>query len=192
MENISRLFNEDIRDKKKTGSGSFHKTGKGVKHGFNGALRTPYYYMTVKEKKKLNGEVACYSMDDLILTKAEFEKKDLETQKRLLQHWRSLYPNTKIMNEMGIKANNSFSRLLSSLGIEKKARGGHTRKRTMEVSTVQEKENNVVTLLTNGLRFEYNGIYDAEQMIKMLAKVQLLLDSEPNKFEVHFTIAERA
>ena len=55
---IERLFNEDVRDKRKTGSGSFHKRGKGVKHGISGALRTPSYYMKPKEKKKLNGEVS--------------------------------------------------------------------------------------------------------------------------------------
>lgn len=51
---IERLFQDDIREKRKTGSGSFHKRGKGVKHGLSGALKTPYHYMKTKEKNKLN------------------------------------------------------------------------------------------------------------------------------------------
>ena len=52
-ENIERIFQDDIRDKRKAGSGAFHMRGKGVRHGFNGALRTPSFFMKTKEKKKL-------------------------------------------------------------------------------------------------------------------------------------------
>ena len=84
---IERFLREDIREKKKAASGSFHKRGKGVKHGFSGALRTPSYYMSNKEKNQLNGELKVTNMYKEIISKEEFFQKDAETQKLLLTKW---------------------------------------------------------------------------------------------------------
>src|SRR6476620_12772221 len=87
-ENIERIFQDDIRDKRKAGSGAFHQRGKGVKHGMGGALRTPSYFMKNKEKKKLDGEVRIHNMYTTILNWDEWQTKDQETQKNLLTKWR--------------------------------------------------------------------------------------------------------
>ncbi|NCT39964.1 hypothetical protein GTW56_30080 [Bacillus sp. EB93] len=50
---IERLFNEEIRDKKKTGSGSFKRTGKGVKNGIRGGMRFPYQNLSRKNRKNI-------------------------------------------------------------------------------------------------------------------------------------------
>ena len=118
---VERIFNDDIRDKRKAGSGSFHRRGKGVKHGMSGALRTPSFYMSNKEKKKLNGEVEVTNMYETLIPFNEFNLKDTETQKALLTKWREIYDNASIRLELGI-SNKAFYDLVSDLEIPKKRR----------------------------------------------------------------------
>lgn len=118
---------DDIRGKRKAGSGSFHKRGKGVKHGISGALKTPYFYMSNREKRKLNGEVKVYSMFTTIISLEEFQAKDKETQKNLLTKWRELYPNDDIVEGLGC-GKKTFYDLITELEIPKKPRGGSVKR----------------------------------------------------------------
>jgi hypothetical protein len=129
---IEKMFKDDIREKKKTGTGAFHQRGKGVKHGLSGALRTPYHFMKTKEKKKLDGEVEVYNMYETILNWNDFNLKDKETQKNLLTRWRDIYPNNKIMAELEkgrSKTFNSqsFADLVNGLGCPPKDRSKVTK-----------------------------------------------------------------
>ena len=128
-EDIEKIFIDEIREKKRTGRGAFAMRGKGVKHGMSGALKTPYHFMSNKERKKLDGEVTVANMYETIVSWKEFELKDKETQRNLLTRWREIYPNQKIMDDlgqgMGKKFNSqSYSDLVNSLGCPPKTRGG--------------------------------------------------------------------
>jgi hypothetical protein len=46
-------------------------------------------------------------------------------------------------------------------------------------------------LITKGLHLEYNGLYDADTINKILTKLQLLVDGEQNKFNVSITLTEK-
>jgi hypothetical protein len=214
-ENIEKLFFEDVREKKKTGRGAFHMRGKGVKHGFNGALRTPYHFMKTKEKKKLDGEVVSYNMYETILHKDEFFLKDEATQKMLLTRWREIYDNDVIVNAMGIYKSVYF-KLAKDLDVPKKPRGGvqprtgKTKKKkapkfvainestitdlpqTQLTMEVEDKPKLEQKLITTGLHLEYNGDYDAEQISKIFTKLQLLVEGETNKFNLAISVTERA
>lgn len=215
-ENIEKLFKEDIREKKKTGSGAFHMRGKGVKHGFNGALRTPYHFMKTKEKKKLDGEVVSYNMYETVLRKEEFLLKDEATQKMLLTRWREIYDNDIICEAMGTFKNQYF-KLCKDLGVPNKPRGGRiaragktTKKKEpkmVAITEVTSKEPMYETqldleietkpevkpkLITNGLHLEYNGDFDSEQISKIFTKLQLLVEGETNKFNLAISVTERA
>jgi hypothetical protein len=123
--NFERFFAEQIREQKKAGSGAFHRRGKGVKHGMNSAFRTPYYFMTNKEKKKLNGEVEVSNMyDTVILPYKEFKEKNIEQQISLLKRWRENFDNKEIQEKMGIK-NSPYYKLIKELGLT----GEYTRKK---------------------------------------------------------------
>lgn len=209
---IEKLFKDDIREKKKTGSGAFHMRGKGVRHGSNKALRTPYHFMKTKEKRLLDGEVEVFNMYETIIPWNEFSLKDKETQKVFLTRWRELYPNQKIMDElgegMGKKFNTqSFADLVNSLGCPPKQKGGSLprqyKKResksaaepqTVAIQSKLELEPEVkepVKLITNGLHLEYNGEYDSEALNKIFTKLQLLIDGEENKFVLSINLTER-
>jgi hypothetical protein len=208
-ENIEKMFYEDVREKKKTGNGAFHKAGKGVRHGFNNALRTPSYFMKTKEKKSLNGEVERFNMNE-IMTKEEFNSKDFETKKMLMTRWRELYPNGEIIEGMGLKSTGSFHNILKELAIPKKTRwdrSNTTSKKEAKVTVKKEKMESPeakslviekpgpelkTKLITRGLNLEYNGDYTAEEINKILTKLQLLVDGEENKFSLSISLSERA
>jgi hypothetical protein len=205
-ENIERMLQEDIRDKRRTGNGVYSKRGKGVKHGISGALRTSYYFMTSKERKKLNGEVKVFNMNE-ILSKEEFFSMDEDTQKMLLTNWRETYQNVDILKAMGISSN-TLSKLLKELNVPSKPRGGKraaTSKRKAKTQTPQVENTNLELImpqpqeqpivkpiiLTKGLNLEYNGEFDAEHISKVFTKLQLLIEGEENKFNVSISITER-
>jgi hypothetical protein len=144
---IERMLKEDIREKKKIGSGAFHMRGKGVKHGFSGALRTPSYYMSAKEKKKLNGEVETYFMYETIIPINEFELKDEETQRNMLTRWREIYDNLHIRKELGI-SNKAFYDLVAELKVPRKIRvDTEGKKRNGTAKQAKKKETPKKTLL---------------------------------------------
>lgn len=205
MENIERVFQEEIREKKRIGSGVYSRRGKGVKHGISGALRTPYHYMTNKEKKKLNGEVETYSMYETVLEKNEFLTKDLDLQKLMLTRWREIYDNDLIKEAMGM-TNKAYHDLVNELELPKKRRSGRPvgskatatpkPKKTEEIKKPVEIKEKVSIgevkpiIITNGLHLEYNGNYNAEDINKILMKLQLLVDGEENKFNLSISLSE--
>lgn len=230
-ENIERLFYEDVREKKKTGSGSFHKRGKGVKHGFNNALRTPSYYMKKKEKDKLNGEVKMFNMYSNPITMEEFKTFDISLQKEMLAKWRDEYDNATIRKGMGL-TNVQYYALVSALDLPKKVKTGGRKpmkqKREAKIKSVavtpnQEKlaaistkeeqmelegiEKNVAiqTIPINpiylqtpppqvedeNIMFRKKGLLNAEAIIKLLTKAQLIVDGEEDEFEFSICIKEK-
>ena len=66
-----KLFEMDIREKKRAGSGSFHKKGKGVKHTVRG-IKNPYDLMKGKEKREYAkaGEIMTTNIYDKIIPRA--------------------------------------------------------------------------------------------------------------------------
>lgn len=210
---IERLFNEEVRDKKRTGRGAFNKTGKGVKHNMNG-IKFPYDYMKAKEKRLLNSEVRVSNMYETVIPKMEFDLKDKETQKAMMIRWREIYPNSHIMEGMGISGSGSFHNIIKELDIPRKTRHGGIRKKNPTGTTPKPRKTDAkkehepmeqapentpivnnfvqqpVKLITNGLHLEYNGIFSSEQINKIFTKLQLLVDGEENNFNIELRISE--
>ena len=123
-ENIEKIFLDEVREKKRIGTGAFHMRGKGVKHGLSGALKTPFFYMSAKEKKKLNGEVKVSFMYETIIPKAEFDLKPIDVQKAMLIRWREIFNNDEIMKQMGIRSSSAFHAIVTELQIPRKSKHG--------------------------------------------------------------------
>ncbi len=112
LNEYERMFEEDIRDKKRIGRGIFSRkaTRKG---GTRTPLKTPYYYMTKREKQALNGKVKVYCMEDII-SYEDFIVKDPSDQIRLMSLWKKSYKKVYIHQEMGVSSS-TFYRLLERL-----------------------------------------------------------------------------
>jgi hypothetical protein len=126
---------------------------------------------------------------------------------------------TALSEGRGSKLNSqSFADLVNGLGIPKKARinTGDRKPRqakTKAVAVVAEPLGERVSLLEltermtqtqpetqpepvqqiilKGMHFEYNGLYETDQINKILTKLQLLLEDEPNKYNVSISISEK-
>ena len=183
--------------KKREAYANKSRTGKGgSKSRRNGMLPTDR--MTKQELAEYTkaGEVVISNMYETIIPKKEFDLKPKDLQKTMLMRWREIYPNSKIMKEMGISGNNAFSAMLNELDVPKKKRGGYRGRRnatpqSVPVSTPAKQTEEVITkLVTNGLHLEYNGNYDAKQIENILAKLQLLVSGEENKFRLSIVLSE--
>ena len=206
MNTYERMFQDEIREKKTIGRGVFSRRGKGVKHTLRG-IKTPYDYLTTKQKRELNSEVRSFNMYEKIISQEEFFEKDQETQKILLTKWRDLYDNKTIMSEMGLRGNASFYDLIKELNIPAKQRRSsptNKRKTKTTVSKIQQPQKEEILspqstqiqqtpiqLIIDGLHLEYNGIFDASQLIKIFTKLQLLVDDELSNYHLGLTLTEK-
>jgi hypothetical protein len=124
------LFDLEVRDKKNQAYLNRAKTGARGGSSSRKGMRTPFDYMSAKERKKLSGEVQVTNMYTTILNWKEFILKDKETQKELLTKWREVHSNYKIMEELGIGRerpfnSQSYADLVNGLGCPKKTRQVH-------------------------------------------------------------------
>lgn len=84
MNDIEYTYKEEQREKSRLARAS-HSTPSRLRR-FNG-LRTPSEFLTAEEKAQLNGRVVTYSMEDMIITFAEFKRLPEEEQARKLEHY---------------------------------------------------------------------------------------------------------
>ena len=146
--------------------------------------------MKTKEKKLLNGEVRISNMYETILPREEFETRSIEDQKRLMEKWREIHTNKEIQDSLGVTSAGSFANLLKKLEIPSK-RTAYKKgvRQSQEVMNGWEDnwiadpiEKKMDIPIFNGLRLNYNGIYDSTKLNEIFSKLQLLLDSEENSF----------
>lgn len=117
MDKYSRLWHEEVQEKKRTARGVYGRTGK---RGYVGKMMLTADFLSGKEKREYikSGKVRTYNMKD-VMSYEEFSKFNKEEQRNLLEGWRKLYPNDEIQKGMGI-AKNTFYELIDSLGLKKK------------------------------------------------------------------------
>lgn len=105
-ENITKLFYDDVRQKKKSANGIHCKTGT---RGLIGKVRFATDLMSPKEKAEYtkSGKVVVFSMND-ILKYEQFKKLSKKEQKEYLIIWRNLYNNNEIIEKMDIPKSEYF------------------------------------------------------------------------------------
>ncbi|MFJ8247269.1 hypothetical protein [Peribacillus asahii] len=131
---IQKIFNDEVRQKKRIGSNIFSRAST-RKGGSKQALRTPYFYMSQKERKQLNGEVVVFNMND-ILDYSIFKEKEPSEQKKLMEYWREKYKIGDIQDKLGI-SHNTFYKILDRLDI---ARDRRTNSKKIDRITLGDEE----------------------------------------------------
>lgn len=216
-----RLFNDEVRDKKRTASGVHHKAGK---NGYVGKMRFPSDIMSRKEKRKYKGnsKVSISNLYDEIITIEEFEKLETHEQRNMLAYWRNTYSNKTITDGMGIW-NARYYRIVADLGLPKAKRvdsSTEKKPRTASVKTASKEsaiqsaiQSSLINfeatnpapvpvaaplapvaqeIIADGLHFSFIGTYDAEKIQKQLSKFDLLLEDEEDDFYIEMRIMQRA
>jgi hypothetical protein len=204
-----KLFNQEVRDKKRTASGVHHKTGK---RGYVGKMRFPTDIMTRKEKynHRKAGKVMITNMYEELITLEEFEELDFNERKNRMAHWRTIYTNKEITNAMGIH-NNKYYKIVAELGLPKAPRVDRKEPRTSKPIKVQEKQEKAIAvapspmkaqppevkpepvqeILVNGIQLVFNGIYSPEVIQKKMAKFELMLEDETDDFYIELKIVQK-
>ena len=115
---VERIFNQDIREKKLAGYGASKRTGKGVRHGIRGGMRTPSSLMTKREKKDYMkpGELIVSNVYEFMPWE-QFKQLGEIQQKDLLIRWREKFTNIEIRKRMGLDDHNTYFRLINKLGL---------------------------------------------------------------------------
>jgi hypothetical protein len=205
---IQRMFEKDIRDKKRTGRGIHNR--KGIR-GYVGKVKFAYDIMSRKDKynHRKGGKITVSNMFDTILPKKEFFELELNDQKNRLAYWQRNNSVKEVQQKMGIAAG-TYYKLLDELEIpreraprknagRKKGKGKTNLNPQKKLPPVEEKkeekqpekeEKTVQKLITNGLYLEWNGQYEPGEIQKICDKVNLIVDGEESKYRVHVSISE--
>ncbi len=186
-------FISDVREKKRTAAGAFHKR---THCGKGGAVKFPSDYMTKKEINAMNGEVKSYKLNDP-MTWEEFKAMPDDIKIRYIKALRSKFnvSDTEIGRMLGC-AQITISREVCRLGISEGRRGGRVKwdkdgwcawcnglkLEKTEAPAVEEKEEAVtepeeVTLIpVKGMMTLEGGAEDAVAVIvNMLGKANVRL-----------------
>ena len=221
-----RLFNEEVREKKRAGIGVFSRASR---RGYVGKMFFPYELASRKEKSKHKraGKVMTTNLFDKILPAAEFDQLEEYEQRNRMAYWRNTYTTNEIKKEMGTSGT-KFYALLEKLGIPKdgqktSARKGAVTKKTKvegskekdlakkaakalaamkppaKVETPAEvpaapqepKEAPPQLLILKGLNIAYNGDYTSDEIRRLLKKLDILLEGEPDRFQIELKIMQR-
>lgn len=204
-----KLFNQEVRDKKRTASGVHHKTGK---NGYTGKILFPSDIMPRKEKIKHRkaGKVMISNMYDEIMNIAEFEELELHERKNRMAYWRNVYTNKEITTAMGIH-NNKFYKIVKELELPKAPRVDRNPPRKAKGVKVQGKQENAIAveprannpiqeeakpepvqeIIVNGIHLVFNGTYSPEVIQKKLAKFELMLEDETDDFYIELKLVQK-
>lgn len=146
-----------------------------------------------------------YYWDDII-SKDKFRELPKEEQVRTMEHWRNTFDSATIAKGMRISRPNYYT-LASELGVSKKyntknSKTARVKQSAKPVEVVKvEKAVKVApeavvsspkAVVVNGLVLTYAGKYTADEIIKKLDKIGLILSDESNKFDVEIKITEVA
>lgn len=201
LSEAAKLFQNEVREKKKAANGVHHKTGK---KGYVGKMLFPTDFMTRSEKMKYRkgGKIVISNMYDEILTVEEFKKLETFEQRNRLQYWRNTFQNKEIMKGMGI-GSVQFYEFIKELELPparrvRKKRAGTTPKKIKEITAAikpeapeKEIQPAVQEIIIDGLHLVFNGTYKAEKIQKQLGKIITLLDDEDDEFYIELKVMQK-
>jgi hypothetical protein len=203
LSSIAKELEMEIREKKRTARGVHSRKGK---RGYVGRMLFPSDMMSRKDKynHRKAGKCIVTNVRDEIISRDKFKLLPQEEQVKLLTHWRDKYNTDEIIAGLGI-AKGTYYQLASDLGVSKKYNKTNTTKKKEKapkaIAVAPEpthpeviQETQLITRLqvVDGLALAYRGEYTAEEIIKRLDKIGLMLSDEESKFEVEIKIRELA
>ncbi|KZR57534.1 hypothetical protein [Pseudobacillus badius] len=195
---IQKFLQEDTKEKRQALSGVHGRTGK---RGYVGTVRFPSDLMSRREKYNYRkaGKVVKFNVYDTIMLYEDFLNLDESSQKKTLEEYRNRFTNKEIQAHWGMDDYHYYQKTIKRLGI-KTSRRGKTPKvsqkdkvNNMKESAIEQKANGkrgYSEMEVKGFSFTFNGDYSAEELVKRLEKVALLLSDENKKFSIKMSIQE--
>jgi hypothetical protein len=207
------LFNQDIRDKKRTASGTRSKTGL---RGYVGTMRMPCDLMSSKEKRQYRkcGKVVRYNMYETIMPFDEFKQLPKEEQSTVLQKLRERHKNKEIQRVWEVNSQTYYS-LVNKLGLPTRNQTSKTlpipsatklsdlrpspdvipeptpdMTKLMESMIEEFFKKQQTQVVPSGFSTSIDGEYDSYDLAKKLESLAVMLRSEDTKYRVTLTVQE--
>jgi hypothetical protein len=201
LEDISKLFNMDVREKKRTGAGIYSRTGK---RGYVGTMRTATDFLSGKEKREYtkSSKVEVTNMYDKLVPFNDFKLMDNEGKKKFLEQYTKRYTVREIADQWNVRYNRVYAYLTRfDIPIGKKDTAGGkaprkatTKKKaeeeTLSLPAVIEKVMEESKVKEFGLSIGFNGEFTGEELAKKLEKIELILDDDGTKYSIQLKIQE--
>ena len=119
--NIERMFQLEVRDKKRTASGVYHRASR---RGYiRGGVKTPSDYLSKREKNKLNGKVKVYNMFEKysvlenVPQITEIEKMSKNEKISLYKFLKREYSNSTLQKHWNISSGTLYSKIYTKYGL---------------------------------------------------------------------------
>lgn len=179
MSDIQAVFEEDVKDKKRTGAGIFKKTGK---KGYVGKMTTPYDLMTSQEKKQLSNEVVSYSMYDTIMPYEDFKLLNEQARIKTIGEYLKRFSRKEIADGWGVQAYTVHD-WVSKLGL--------SQARRLKQIKPQQKEDEVPVEKNEGFSIKLIGSFNGKEIQdRLVALAQILVEERP--YNISFVVNEQA
>lgn len=193
---IDRMFQDDVREKKRIGIGIYSKTGS---RGHTGRINMPTDFMNKKDKKEYikPSKVRITFMHKTIMPFEQFQSMSKEDQRKMLLLYRKAHSVKDIKNAWLIEGesmkDSQFYNLMKTLGISSQRTSNSPEKKQQEEKMLRNQSfTDVVPVRTYAkapaFNVGMNGEFTAEETVSRLMKFAALLENEPGKFKIQLLI----
>ena len=217
---IEKLFIEEVREKKKAANGVHGKTGL---RGYVGKMLFPHDLLSRKEKSKYKkaSKVMSYNFKQ-IMPLVDFQNLEKNVQKDLLEAWRKLFPVKEIKEKWSMN-DHYFYKLLNDLGIATQRTKREKPKDRIKRVNAQADFAEVAAAIQEdpqplrtdrpaqlaaptpapkveilppresfpvGLTVTYHGEYETQDAINRLMKIATLIEGEEKKYRITIKLEE--
>lgn len=181
---VKEIFVEDVREKKKAGSGVYGRAGKG---GRTRNIRMPSDLLTGKEKSEYikGGEVKTTKMAIKVMPWEDFRAMNFQDQRKTLMFYRKKFTNESIRDTWGLSTYQYYTKLMKKeLGIIPNRK---RKKMTLPDGTDSPK----VVVVHDGFTYSTQGIYSSDEIKTRLEKLVTLMEIETGEYEINLTLIEK-
>lgn len=192
MNEFEKVFNEEVRDKKRTANGVHGKTGK---RGFVGTMRTPADLLKGKERRQYEGTspVTVSNIYDRIIPHDEFKSLSRKKKMILLYEYKKRFSAKEIAEKWDISDKTVYY-YYRAYGVTNESKPVYDTEEgspNQSVSTKDEPpcENLHPTLPATECSFVMAGEFDGQSLGKKLGGLSYMM-SDSLKYQVEIRIKE--
>lgn len=212
-DDIERMFNQEIRDKKRTATGIHHRASR---RGYTGTIRTQVDYLKGKEKKLYmgNGEIKVSNLYDTLENLPSFEELnnlDFNTAKNIAYLAKKNFSNKQLIDYWKINNYTLYIKVFKKFGVYEGNYATKSKSKAKEVEQLEIKEvkkqviqsdpNPIIPMPVaaapiskvendfTGFEVKFGGKYTGKQITDRLMNYISIL-AESSEYKVIFKIEE--
>lgn len=209
-DDIERMFNQEIRDKKRTATGIHHRASR---RGYTGTIRTQVDYLKGKAKKEYTkaGEIKVSNMYDKIENVPsikELEEMDYNTAKAIVHKIREKHTTKELAGYWKISGYGLYNKIFTKYGIDYKKGPRKAQEKAQDAKVTNQVEQlaltaaaqepvkevikeveKIVEYTFTGFQMKFGGVYSGKQISERLVNYIATLDQN-SRYKMTFKVEE--